>query len=224
MNRIAILVGASLVPFVAMAQPYNQSRVPTAQPSYDYVQVDYLADGDMRGVSRDYDGYGIEASTDLAPNVFVTGRYDRLISDGSGRNVNRGSLGIGFHDFYDYGGPRGTGMGYYGTVSYERLGLRDFVGSRDATGTGFGLNAGLRWLVDPRIEINPSISYVDFSNISGDRLNYGSPDGWRYGARLLAYVTDGFALSAEYAKTDYDIGPRHIDFTNEIRVGARLTF
>lgn len=224
MNRIALLLGACLVPVTAMAQSYNAPRVPTAEPGYDYIQADYLADGDMRGVSRDYGGYGIEASTDLAPNVFVHGRYDRLITDGSGSNVNRASLGIGFHDFYDYGGPRGTGMGYYGTVSYERLGLRDFVGSRDATGTGFGLNAGLRWLVDPRIEINPSLGYVDFANISGDRLNYGSPDGWRYGVRVLGTVTDGFALSAEYAKTDYDIGRRSIDFTNEVRVGARLTF
>lgn len=220
MKQIAIALSAAVLPFAAIAQPYG----PSSAPGYTYIQGDYLADGDMRGVGRDTHGYAVEGSADIAPNVFVSGRYDRLISDGANRNVNRYSLGVGLHDFFDYGGPRGTGMGYYASLSYERLGLRDFAGVRDATGSGYGLNAGLRWLVDPKIELNPGIGYVDFASISGDHLDYGSPSGWRYGMRLLAHVTQDLALSTAYARTDYDIGPRRIDFNNEIRVGARLTF
>jgi len=223
MKKAAILISASVLPFVAFTASAAPNDQPGA-PSYTYFQGDYIPDGSLEGTSNDYDGFGFEGSAAITNHVFVNGRYDRLDVDNSRTDVNRGSVGIGLNDFYDYGGPQGTGVGYYGTVSYERLGLRNVRGSDDATGTGFGVDAGLRWMVDPRVEINPHGGYVDYGSVSGDGVNYGSPDGWRYGVRTLGYLSDNVALSAEYSATEYDIGNQGLDFDNEIRVGARYAF
>lgn len=220
MKKIAIAMSVAALPFAAFAAPNDQPGA----PSYTYVQGDYIPAGDADGTGHDYDGFGFEGSAAITSHVFVNGRYDRLDVDHSSEDVNRGSIGVGLNDFYDYGGPEGTGIGYYGQVSYERLELNDVRGGDDATGTGYGVDAGLRWMVDPRVEINPHVGYADFGNISGDGTNFGDADGMRYGVRTIGYLTDNVALSAEYVKTDYDIGYANQDFDNEVRVGARYAF
>ena len=219
-NRQAvILIGAACVPFAAMAAPTSAEG-----PSYTYVQGDYIPHGKVDGADADYDGFGLEGSAAIVPHVYVKGRYDRLDVDDSRTDVDRGSLGVGLNDFYDYGGAEGTGIGYYGQVSYERLQFDDVVGSADTSATGYGIDAGLRWMVDPAIEINPNIGYVDYGRNSGDGVDLGKGDGMRYSLRTLGYLTDNLALSAEYAKTDYDIGSAGLDFGNEVKVGARYSF
>lgn len=221
MKKTVLLLGAAILPFSALAAPYGSID----KPSYNYVQGDYIPDGDLRGSSNSYYGGGVEASAEVASHMFVNGRYDRLNIQSDQTNVNRGHLGVGVQDFYDYGGGDGTGLGYYGQISYERLSLRDIHnGSADATGTGAGVDLGLRWLALPNIEINPSIGYAKFGRISHHDTSLGKAKGMRYNLRTLAYLTDNVALSAEYAKTDYDISKANIDFDNEIRMGARLTF
>jgi|AntDeeMinimDraft_5_1070356.scaffolds.fasta_scaffold20958_2 hypothetical protein len=225
MRKTAILLGATLLPFGAFAAPLGSTAVSSDGPSYNYIQGDYIADGDLRGTNKDYYGGGVEASAEIAPHVFVNGRYDRLNVQNDQTNVNRGRLGVGVADFYNYGGKPGTGVGYYGQVSYERLGLKDIRnGSADATGTGGSVDLGLRWMVDPAVEINPSVGYAKFGRISDGGTSLGKAKGMRYSLRTLGYLTDNVALSAEYAKTDYDISKANIDFDNELRFGARLTF
>ena len=219
MKKTAILLGAACVPFAAMAAPTTPEG-----PSYNYVQGDYIPDGNLKAIGPDYEGYGLEASVDLAPNLYTKGRIERLDADNSRVDVNRGSLGLGLHDFYSYGGADGTGVGYYGQVSYERLELQNVVGNANTTATGVGVDVGLRWMVDPAVEINPNIGYVKYGRNSGDGVSFGKADGMRYSMRALGHITDNVALSAEYAKTDYDISPADIDFDNEVRVGARYSF
>lgn len=225
MKKTAIFLGAAILPFGAFAAQYAPPADSADAPSYNYVQGDYIPDGDLDNTRNSYYGGGVEASAEVAPHMFVNGRYDRLNIQNDQTNVNRGRLGVGVQDFYDYGGAPGTGIGYYGQASYERLGLKDIQnGTADATGTGAGVDLGLRWMVDPAVEINPSIGYAKFGRISHHDTSLGKAKGMRYSLRTLGYLIDNVALSAEYVKTDYDIGQSNIDFDNEVRVGARLTF
>ena len=220
MKRVAIVLSAGLLPFAAFAAPSGAGHA----PDYSYVQGDYIPTGNLHGTGNDYNGFGLEGSAAVTPNVFLNGRYDRLDVDNIDTDFNRGRLGVGANGFYDYGGADGTGIGYYGTVSYERLELRDIAGSADATGTGYGIDAGLRWMVDPAVEINPSVGWADYGSISGDGVDLGDAEGFRYGVRTLGHLSDSVAVSAEYRRTNYDLGGPDLDFDNEVRVGARYTF
>lgn len=219
MKKAVIAIGAGLLPLAAVAAPNDQPGA----PGYTYLQGDYVLDGDAGGVDSDYDGYGVEGSLTITRHVFVNAKYDWLDVDSRGLDANRGSVGVGLNDFYDYGGADGTGIGYYGQVSYERLSLDDVGGSGDADANGYGADAGLRWMVHPRIEINPHVGWVDYGDVEDD-LDLGDADGMRYGVRALGYVTDDLALTAEYRASDVETDRRDIGFDNEFRVGARVNF
>ena len=126
MNKAAILISASVLPFTALtaiAAPNDQAGA----PSYTYFQGDYIPDGSLEGTSNDYDGFGFEGSAAITDHVFVNGRYDRLDVDNSRTDVNRGSVGVGLNDFYDYGGPQGTGVGYYVWNEWNNLDLTSVI-------------------------------------------------------------------------------------------------
>jgi hypothetical protein len=219
MNKAAIAVSVSLIPFAATAAPNDQPGA----PGYTYVQGDYIADGDASGVNRDYDGYGLEGSVAITRHVFVNGKYDWLDVDGSSLDANRASVGVGLNDFFDYGGAEGTGIGYYGQVSYERLALDDINGGQDADANGYGADAGLRWMVHPRIEINPHVGWVDYGSVEDD-VDFGDADGMRYGVRMLGYLSDNVALTAGYRASEIETDRADIGFDDEFRVGARMNF
>ncbi|MES1940835.1 porin family outer membrane protein [Salinisphaera sp. T5B8] len=218
MNKTLLALSVSLVPMVGIAAPND---TPGA-PDYSYVQGDWIVDGDAHGTGHDYDGYGIEGSVAITPNVYVNGRYDWVDVDSSAFDANRTSIGVGANDFYDFGRGDGTGVGYYGQVSFERLNLDDLPGSNDdADANGYGADVGLRWMVDPRIEINPHVGWVDYGDLGS---GLGDADGVRYGVRALGYVNDALALTADFRASDIETSRRDIGFDNEIRVGARVNF
>ncbi|WP_232226007.1 outer membrane beta-barrel protein [Salinisphaera hydrothermalis] len=213
------LAAAILLPLSATAAAQNA----TGAPSYTYVQGTYTAYGHAHGVGKDYNGYGIKGSFAINPHVFVNASYDWLDVNDRNLDANRTSVGVGLDDFFDYGGAPGTGLGYYGQVSYERLGLQDVRCHDDASGNGFGVDAGLRWMVEPRIEINPHVGYVDYGNVDGD-TNLGDANGVRYGVRVRGYVTPAIALSVGYRGSNASTDRRNIGFDNEVRVGASWNF
>ncbi|MGN8157960.1 outer membrane beta-barrel protein [Salinisphaera sp. RV14] len=228
MKKAAFILGATMLPAAsAMAAPsFLTSTTQTDGPGYTYLQGDYIPTGHLAGTGHDFNGFGFRGSYQLPSHIIVQGGYDRLDVDHSGEDVNRAFFGVGAQGFYDYGGRKGTGIGYYGTVNYERLGLYNTVGTRDVTGTGFGLTAGLRWMVAPQVEINPHATYVDYGELSGDGVDYGKPDGFKYGVQLVGYLDSDqhYALTAGYDRSDLNIGSNNQDFHNEVNVGARYTF
>lgn len=217
MNKTALALSVSLAPMAALAAPND---TPGA-PGYTYLQGDYVVDGDVSGTDRDFDGYGVEGSVAITRHVFVNGKYDWLDVDGASLDADRASVGVGLNDFYDYGGAQGTGLGYYGQVSYERLALND--GRDKADANGYGADVGLRWMVHPRIEINPHLGWVDYGDVEDD-VNLGEADGMRYGVRALGYVATNVALTAEYRSSDVETSRGDLGFDDEIRVGARVNF
>ncbi|MBS61693.1 MAG: hypothetical protein CMN27_01935 [Salinisphaera sp.] len=219
MKNTAIALGLAVVPLVGFAAPND---TPGA-PSYSYFQGDWVVDGNANGTGQDYDGYALEGSVAITSHVFVNGRYDWLDVDSSSYDANRTSVGVGANDFYDFGRGDGTGVGYYGQVSFERLNLDDVpgTGGRDADSNGYGVDAGLRWMVDRQIEINPHVGWVDYGTLGA---GLGSADGMRYGVRALGYVNDAIALTADFEATDIETANRDLGFDNEIRLGARVNF
>jgi hypothetical protein len=227
MNKAAFLLTAACLPTAALAGPnWLTSTEQTAGPGYTYFEGDYIPKGaHLRNSGHDYNGYGFEGSYQLPYHLFFNARYDRLNLEHSGLSVNRGHAGIGYEGFYDYGGLKGTGIGYYITVNYERLGFRD-LGTRSAnvTGNGVGGTIGLRWMVLPGVELNPTVGYNYYPHISGDGYSFHDTRGLNYGVRGVGYLTPHFALTAAYKRTDYNIGPSDFDFDNEVHVGVRYTF
>ena len=219
MKKVAIAMSITLIPFAATAAPNDQPGA----PGYTYLQGDYIPDGDANGIGNDYDGYGVEGSVTITRHVFVNGKYDWLDVDGSSLDANRASVGVGLNDFLDYGGAEGTGIGYYGQVSYERLALDGVAGNEEADANGYGADVGLRWMAHPRVEINPHVGWVDYGDVDDD-VNLGDADGVRYGVRALGYVADDLALTAAYSASEIETARRDIGFDNEFRVGARMNF
>ena len=219
MKKTALVLGMAILPLTGFAAPND---TPGA-PDYTYAQGDWIVDGNAHGAGEDYDGYGLEGSVAITPNVFVNGRYDWLDVDGSSYDANRTSIGIGLNDYYDFGRGDGTGVGYYGQVSFERLNLENVpgTGGRDADSNGYGADIGLRWMVDRQIEINPHIGWVDYGTLGA---GLGSTDGVRYGVRALGHLNDTIALTADFQASDIETANRDLSFDNEIRLGARVNF
>ncbi|WP_423821589.1 hypothetical protein V5738_14745 [Salinisphaera sp. SPP-AMP-43] len=207
----------------------------TDGPGYTYAQGEYIPEGNVDHAGNDVTGYGGDVSIGFATDSafpihpILQGGFHRFNLDNSPTGVNEAHVGLGGEGFYDYGGAEGTGLGYYGTVNYERLEVRDApggYGGHDATGDGYGISAGLRWMALPQVEINPHATYVDYGKISGNGLDYGSPDGFKYGVQLVGYLDEDqhYALTAGYDRSDLEVGRNDESLHNVVNVGARFTF
>jgi len=217
MKRIALVMGA------ALAWPLAAN----ADISYDYIQVDWIADGEIDGAvgSADYDGFAIEGSALLHPNVFVTGKANFTDVDSGSVGLGGGSVDVSVDTLSIGPGlrmPLATGqsaLDLYGTVTYEEMDLGGL------TSNGFGVDAGLRWQPMPGLEINPNIGYVDYGEFDGTDLEL---DGERYGVRGIFNLTDNAAVVVDYrafrgeASSGGDSGD--VDFEDEIHIGARWNF
>jgi hypothetical protein len=232
MKKAALILTAACLPTTAaMAGPsFLTSTEQTPGPGYTYFEGDYIPDGpNLRNSGHDYNGFGFEGSYQFPYHLFFNARYDRLYPRHSGASINRGHAGIGYEGYYNYGALLnflpGTGIGYYITANYERLGFHG-LGSHGAnvSGNGVGGTLGLRWMVLPGVELNPTVGYNYYPRLSGDGAAYHDTRGLNWGVRGVGYLTPHFALTAAYKKTNYNIGPRSLDFDNEVHVGVRYTF
>lgn len=238
MKKAAFILGATMLPAATvMAAPsFVASTEQTDGPGYTYAQGEYIPEGNLDSAGNDLTGYGGDVSmgfaTDSALPVhpILQGGFHRLNIHDSGSAINEAHVGVGAESFIDYGGAKGTGVGVYGTVNYQRLELRNVPGGytsgADATADGWGVTAGLRWIPVQQVEVNPHATYVDYGSVSGDGTDYGSPDGFEYGLQLVGYLDpeQHYALTAGYDRTDIGVGPTDEDVHNVVNVGARYTF
>lgn len=207
-----------------------------AELSYDYVQAAWIVDGDIdvgqRGTtafSEDYDGFAVEGSALVGRNIFVTGQATFAefngapsISRGIDTSLDQLSLGVGGRLPLVTGA---TALDVYGVASYERVDL--FGGAGD----GWGATVGVRWQPMPRMEVNPSVGYVDYGEMEIPLAPGGiEVDGWHYGIRAVYAVTEQFSAVLDYRSQKLDLdstrfsGSVNVDLENEIRIGARLNF
>lgn len=226
---------SSTYQFKRNLEHYLTSVDQTNGPGYTYAQGEYIPQGSIhnKGGHDDFTGYGGDVSlafpthSDLPVHPILQGGWHRLNVDHSSMGFNQSYIGLGGETFYDYGGAEGTGIGFYGTVNYERLQARH-VGANKASPTadGWGITTGLRWMAMPQVEVNPHATYSDYGSLASNGTDWGSPEGFQYGMQLVGYLDQDqhTALTVGYDRSDMGIGPQDYEFHNKVNVGARFTF
>jgi hypothetical protein len=183
-SSIIIAVGASSLLFAGTASA-QQSAL-----SYTYVEGN-ITKGEIQGF--DYTTYGVGLSFALGDTLFLKGTVaegesDRVVfrdvfSDKV--DINSYTLGIGAHI------PISSRSDFVSSVSYikNEVGYRGF--NQDAD--GYGIDAGVRSMLNDWIEIQAGINYVDGSNMDG-KVGFS--------ADAKFYLTPRFSLNVGYAERD----------------------
>ena len=208
-NALAAAVALAAMPFAASAQNLI---------SYDYLQLDIIVDGEISesGFSEDVDGFAIEGSALLHPNVFVMGQSTQGYFDAGGGDgaIDQFSFGVGGR--FGLIENASSALDIYGVLSYENISL---VGP---SFSGFGIQAGLRWAPTDQFEVNASVSHVDYGKNGGLEV-----DALRYQVRGLFHATENLSFSLDFRfeelEADLGGGSDDLDF-DQIRLGARWNF
>lgn len=196
----------------------------SADLNYNYVQLDYIIDGEASGggSSLDYSGFRVETMVEVAPQFLATvsaatAKIDVPGSEDS--SLNLFSLGGGgYMPLLQGSGPR---LDAYGTLTYEEI---HFAGLPSSG--GYGITAGLRWQPTPQMEINPSVGWVDYGSLDTGTGKIDL-DGFRYGVRGLFHATENLAiaLDIDFQALDASTGGSSDDLDlDEIRLGVRWQF
>ena len=164
--------------------------------NYTYVEGGYIAT-DIDDLDVDGDGLGIAGSAAIGSNWFVHGAYGNQDFD-AGVDLDQLEVGIGGHM------PLMDQVDLVGTLSYINAEIDTPFGNVDDD--GFGASVGLRGRIAPQVELEGSISYVDFDE-GGDDTAF-NVDG-RY------YFTENFAVGA---------GASFSDDATTWTLGARFEF
>lgn len=208
MNKTVLLLGAGLLlPLSALAGP-----------SYNYIQGDYIIDGDAEisgAGSEGYDGWSAKFSGEVLPHLIVQGQHSEIDIDNTDEEQDFNSIAVG--GYLSAFSNNQSSVDVYGTVSYELL--NDAV---DASGYGFTL--GLRMLPIKYLEINPFVSYVDYGQIENTGGIDADLDGLRYGVELIGNINERLGITASYRQTQLEVSPGNVDveFNDEFLVGLRL--
>ena len=170
---LTIAALAALTPFAASAEDV----------SYSYVQIDYInLDIDDGG---DDSGFGLAGSFTVSDNFHIALSHDSV--DILGADLTWTTVGFGYHTDGD--------TSYYAQINYEDLGLD--TGAADIGDSGFGIEVGVRSMINENFELQGGIHYADFGDFGDDTLLELSG---RY------YVNDQFSIGVKYeAGSDFDI-------------------
>ncbi len=192
-NETAVLAAAVAALFALPA-------VGAEGPRYTYADIGYvdLDVDDVSGFDIDGDGFSIAGSVALADNWHIFAGYDDAELDVDGGEGLSGSV-----DLQDLSIGVGFNTGVTDTIDFvARLWFvdRDLEFFDD---NGYGLGAGVRAMVMPKLELNGAIEYTDIGDFEDDT------------ALVLGGVynfTDVFAATAGVTFSDditqYGIGVR----------------
>lgn len=196
-SPFAILASLALVPVLVQAAPH----------SYNTIDIDYV---DAELDPFDGNGWSIRGSGNIADHIYLFGQYSDVGTDRSGLDldVERLSLGGGYQV-----SPNIENLNVFGQISFEDVQADSDVPRFDADGSGFGLEAGVRYAVMPRLEVTVSGRYLDVDEYFDGEL--GGTVGVVYD------VLPWLGLSLDYDYNNIDIsGDRGED--ERILAGVRL--
>ena len=208
-NKLAAAIALAAMPFAASAQSLI---------SYDYLQLDIIVDGEVSeaGFSEDVDGFALEGSALLHPNIFMVGQSTQGTFEDSGDDASLDQFSFGVGGRFGLIESASSALDVYGALNYENISLFG------ASFSGFGIDAGLRWAPMDQIEINASASHVDYGKNVGIEL-----ESLRYQLRGLYHATENlsFALDFRFEELEIDFGSGADDLDyDQIRLGARWNF
>ncbi len=177
---IAALALATAAPFAASAADGI---------SYNYVQAGYSATHTSVGNAN---GWGIEGSVAVHPNVHLFAGYDRQNINNTNVDVSLTRIGAGYNQAFS------DRADFVATVAYDKADSNVGV---DAD--GYSLEAGVRGALAPKFEAYAMAGYADADDVSGEF--YG-----RVGAQ--AKFNKNWGVSADVKFKDGDtlwfVGPR----------------
>lgn len=177
-----------------------------AAPNYNFIELDYV---DVEIGPGDGDGWAIGGSGLVHPNIYLLGRYTDLEDDESGFDleVEQISLGAGVQSPL-----QNDNVSVFGQLTYEDFdaearipGLPTLSGSD----SGFAVEGGARFDINPMFEINGAVRYIDVSDF------YDGEFGFRVGA--LWNALPWLAVSLDYDEVDAEFGD-----VEQLQLGARV--
>lgn len=139
-------VGRALLSCLALALPVVSQA---AEPRYTYGELGYI-NADYDDISEDGDGFGIGGSYALNKNVHVVADYSDIDLDNG--DASTLSLGVGVN-FPLRAGFDAVGRARYIDSEVDRPG--------DDDESGYGLEAGVRAMINPALELNGGVRYTD---------------------------------------------------------------
>lgn len=168
-------------------------------PRYTFAEVGYAHVEFDRFNEADGDQFGLGGSLALTDMLHVFGSYAQGQVEGSNfPNIDTTSANAGLG--VNFAVSPTIDLVGRAAVVYAKAELNNF----DEDDTGLGLNAGVRAMIAPQLELNGGVSYVDFGDDSDDTaLEVGA----------VYSFTDMFAVTANGSFGDE---------ATAIGVGARL--
>lgn len=161
--------------------------------SYNFLQASYVnVDGDGGGKA---DGFDFSGSHLVGKNIFLQGGYSRVTIDGSDIDVSAFNGGLGFR----HGLTPTVDLNAGASVVFAEVDAGSF-GSEDDT--GYSLNAGLRALVAPQLELNGGVTYTDIFDEADTSFGIGAV--FSFTPQIAVIGGAGFADDAN----TYSVGGR----------------
>ncbi|WP_371379122.1 outer membrane beta-barrel protein [Thalassotalea aquiviva] len=179
-----LLLASTLLLSVGAVEAAQSIRWDSATLSY--ISVD-LSGNHLTGV-------GVEATKLVSKNIIVSANYGAVSDDitllGSTVKVDLDTLsvGVGFRH------PYSKNTDFFGIVSYEEMEFNaSYQNNFDAeSDNGYGLQAGVRTLINERIELSGSINYIDLDEESEVGFDLST----------MYHVSERFSASFGYSKYD----------------------
>ena len=156
---------------------------------YDRVDLD-----DDLGFDVDGDSWNIGGSFEVGESWFLFAGYGMGDFD-FGIDLDQWSAGGGYHL------PMADNVDFVATLSYQRADIS--AGSLSLDDDGFGASVGIRAMVSERVELNGTVSYVDFGDFGDDTSLGGS--AW---LNLTEQFALGLGVSFSDDATAYGLGGR----------------
>lgn len=152
--------------------------------SYSYAQVRY-ADQEIDNVNLDGDGFVIGGSYRINDKYFAFGSYSDLGFDGG---LDSSSLQAGGGYIYTLNErAHAVGKVFVARSEASRPGLK-------RNDTGFGLEAGLRGLIIPKLEAR---GFITYSDVGGSDTSFTLGGDYYFTPQLSAGLTANFGGDAQ---------------------------
>ncbi len=139
----------ALVPCFGLALPVPSQAA--AEPRYTYGEIGYI-NADFDDIDEDGDGYGIGGSYALHRNFHLVAGYQD-IELGGNNDYNSLLLGAGANF------PLRPGLDAVGRAAW--INSEVDVGPVSDDEDGYGLEGGVRMMINPQLELNGFARYVD---------------------------------------------------------------
>jgi hypothetical protein len=166
-----------------------------AAPKWDQVTATYSS---FEVGVVDFGGFGVSGTKLITPNLFIAGGLATTSEDDTvlDTTFNELSLGLGYRHALN------NTTDVYGVISFEDLEAETDFGSDSEN--GYGLKAGIRSMVTPKVELAGEIAYVDIEDI--DDVTFSISGEYFFTNQFSAGIgySSGLNVLSEFFEEDLD--------------------